>query len=350
MSTLGKPKVTIYDIARISGASPSTVSAALSENWRKRRIGEATALKIRKIAAENGYMANKQARGLRSARSGLIGLILPFHDNRFFSSLSQAFEAEARQRGWCPVIASTLRDPEEEIRTVETLISYAVDYLFIAGATNPDALGDLCRAAKLPHLYVDLPGKDAPSVVSHNYHGARVLTERIIAGMPRDLSGERNRPHFIGGLPTDYASAQRMLAFGETLKAAGIPFEDSQIIASGYSPGGAAREIAILCKRLGGLPSGLFVNSIRPFEGVVSHLLNLPPASFSDSVIGCYDYDPFASFLQFPVHMMRQDSNGLIASAFQLVDEGTQDSILIEVEPELIPPRTTYGEPFSELG
>ncbi|CAB3808685.1 HTH-type transcriptional repressor PurR [Paraburkholderia ultramafica] len=350
MGTAGKPKITIHDIARISGASASTVSAALSENWRKRRIGEATAAKIRKIAAENGYTPNLQARGLRSARSGLIGLILPFHDNRFFSSLSQAFEAEARQRGWCPVIASTLRDPAEEVRIVETLISYAVDYLFIAGATNPDALGELCRAAKLSHLYVDLPGKDAPSVVSNNYHGARTLTERILAGMPRDMDCARSRPYFIGGLPTDYASAQRMRAFGETLEAAGIPFEECQIIPSGYSPGGASREIAILCERLGGLPAGLFVNSIRPFEGVVSHLLNLPPESFADSVIGCYDYDPFASFLQFPVHMMRQNSNELIASAFKLVDAGTQDSILIQVEPELIPPRTTYGEPFSELG
>lgn len=346
----GKPKVTIYDIARISGSSPSTVSAALSKNWRERRIGEATARKIRQIASDSGYTANLQARGLRRGRSGLIGLILPLHENRFFSSLSQCFEAEARQRGWCPVIVSTLRDRVEEIQTVETLISYAVDYLFICGATDPDALSELCQAAKLLHLYVDLPGKDAPSVVSNNFHGAQMLTTTMLANMSNDIDEMRSRLYFIGGLSTDYASAQRMLAFRETLKEANLPFDERQIIQCGYSPDRASRSVAALCESLGGLPAGLFVNSIKAFEGVVSHFVHLPSDAFEASVIGCYDYDPFAAFLRFPVHMIRQNSNGLIASAFELFDAGAQEPVLVQVEPELIPPRTVYSGSFTELG
>jgi len=138
--TRASRKATIYDIARLSGASPSTVSAALGESWRKRRISEATVEAIRTIAAAQGYSANMQARGLRKARSGLVGMVIPLHDNRFFSSMSQSFEAFARDRGLVPVIASSMREPEEERRIVETLISYAVDYLFIAGATDPDAV------------------------------------------------------------------------------------------------------------------------------------------------------------------------------------------------------------------
>jgi LacI family fructose operon transcriptional repressor len=350
MSPGGKPKPTIYDIARMSGASPSTVSAALGDNWRKRRIGETTARRIRQIAADTGYTANLQARGLRRARSGLVGLILPMHDNRFFSSMSQCFEAQARERGWCPVIVSTLRDGAEEIRTVETLISYAVDYLFIAGATDPDALNALCRSAGVPHLYVDLPGKDAPSVVSANYSGARALTRAILATMPGGPDNARNRAYFIGGLPADYASALRIQAFRETLGAAGLRCDDSQIIASGCSPGRASREVAALCDRLGGVPAGLFVNSIRSFEGIVSHFVHLRQDAFENSAIGCYDYDPFAAFLRFPVHMVRQDANGLIVAAFSLVDAGVVEPVLVQVEPELIAPRTIHRGPFAELG
>ena len=148
-------KATIYDIARLSGASPSTVSAALGESWRTRRISEATVEAIRKVAAEQGYSANMQARGLRKARSGLVGMIIPLHDNRFFTALSQSFEAFARERGLVPVIASSLREPEEERRIVETLISYAVDFLFIAGATDPDTVSRMCKAADLRHVFVD---------------------------------------------------------------------------------------------------------------------------------------------------------------------------------------------------
>lgn len=345
-----KQKPTIYDIARLSGASPSTVSAALSGTWKTRRISEATVQKIQDIAAERGYSTNMQARGLRQARSGLVGLILPVHDNRFFSSMSQCFEAEARERGWCPVIVSTLRDPAEEIRTVETLIAYAVDYLFIAGATDPDALSEICQAAKLPHIYIDLPGRDSPSVVSDNYLGAELLTRKILQLMPTVEDPVRAKPYFFGGLASDYASARRIEAFRATVVEVVGAIDEDQIITCGYAPGRAAREIAVLCDRLGGLPAGLFVNSIRAFEGVVSHFVHLPSEAFAQSVIGCYDYDPFAAFLQFPVHMVRQNSNKLIATAFDLVDRGTVEPGLIEIEPELIPPRTIFKGPFSELG
>ena len=129
--TIETRKLTIFDIARLSGASPSTVSAALSGNWKSRRISEATVNTIRRIAGEQGYSTNMQARGLRLARSGLVGMIIPEHDNRFFTALSQSFEAHARERGLVPVITSSLRNAAEELRLVETLIAYAADFLFI---------------------------------------------------------------------------------------------------------------------------------------------------------------------------------------------------------------------------
>ena len=40
------PKPTIYDIAKLSGASPSIVSATLNGTWKRRRVAKATALRI----------------------------------------------------------------------------------------------------------------------------------------------------------------------------------------------------------------------------------------------------------------------------------------------------------------
>ncbi len=348
--TGSRQKPTIYDIAKLSGASPSTVSAALNGTWKARRIGEKTAKKIQKIATQQGYSANLQARGLRKARSGLVGMILPVHDNRFFSSMSQSFEAHARDRGLCPVIASTLRDPQEEIRTVETLISYAVDSLFITGATNPDALSEICIAANVPHIYIDLPGKLAPSVVSDNHLGAELLSRKILQTMPKLDDPLRGRAYFIGGDTDDYASARRVEAFRKTVTHESGDISGDQIIACGYAPGQATREVKALCDRLGGLPAGLFVNSLTAFEGALSYFVTLPPQAFDDCVIGCYDYDPFGAFLQFPVHMVRQNSDKLIARAYEYFDAGTTKADLIMVEPDLIPPRTIYKGRFAELG
>lgn len=343
-------KATIYDIARLSGASPSTVSAALGESWRTRRIAEATVESIRKIAAEQGYSANMQARGLRKARSGLVGMIIPLHDNRFFTALSQSFEAFARERGLVPVIASSLREPVEERRIVETLISYAVDFLFIAGATDPDSVSALCSTADLRHIFVDLPGRGAPSVVSDNHKGAAELTRRLLADRPLRGGSARDRLYLIGGDAGDYATARRIEAFRDVLTDAGMPPDPAQIIACGYAPRSAMREVAALCDRLGGLPGGLLVNSLTAFEGVLGHLSGQPAEALRAMVVGCYDYDPFAAWLQFPVHMVRQDAHGLIREAYRMIDENVRTLVLTMVEPEQIAPRTFYDSPFADRG
>jgi LacI family transcriptional regulator, fructose operon transcriptional repressor len=343
-------KATIYDIARLSGASPSTVSAALGESWRKRRISEATVEAIRSIAAAEGYSTNMQARGLRKARSGLVGMVIPLHDNRFFSSMSQSFEAFARERGLVPVIASSMREPEEERRIVETLISYAVDYLFIAGATDPDAVSAMCRAANLRHIFVDLPGRGAPSVISDNYKGAADLTRRLLADRAIAGTSTLDRIYFIGGDATDYATSRRIEAFSDVLTEAGQPPLPDQIIACGYAPRSATREIGALCSRLGSLPAGVLVNSLTTFEGVLNHLSGVTLDDLISTVIGCYDYDPFAAYLQFPVHMVRQDAHGLIREAYRMIDENRNDLVVKMVEPQQIAPRTFYDSPFSDCG
>lgn len=345
-----KLRPTIKDIARLSETSPSTVSAVLTGRWKARRISEALALRIQKVADEQGYSANRQARGLRSGRSDMVGLIVPMHDNRFFAATAQSFEAEARDRGWCPIVVSTLRDPAEELRTAERLISHAIDALVIAGASNPAALGALCQAAGVPHVYLDLPGPDAPSVASDNHAGAVLLTNTLLDHAVTGLEGPRSQAYFLGGSSNDNASARRIKGFRDAMARRHLAVAPDQVIACGYAPSRARDAVAALCDRLGGLPTTLFINSVTVFEGAMTHFATLTPTAFADTVIGCYDYDPIASFLPFPVHMIRQNAEALVARAFALIDEGASEPLLIEIVPDLVPPRTIHTKPFFDLG
>jgi len=338
-------KTTIYDLARSTGASPSTVSAALSGTWRSRRIKESTALEIQRLAGEQGYTTNLQARGLRKARSGLIGMVVPAHFTRFFSSMSQIFEDHVRARGMCPVVVSTLRDPAEERRTVETLISYAIDSLFIVGATDPDALSDICAAVNLKHVNVDLPGTKAPSVITNNYSGARQLTREIFKSMPRQDDPRRDTCYFIGGVQGDFATAERIRAFRDVVREERGASADGLIFAQSYDPDVSAGDLRALCERIGGLPAGLFINSAFVFEGVLRFFATLPPEAFNTIVIGCYDYDPLASFLHFPVIMVRQSVDQLIAEAFRLIESDVIGAPCLQIEPELIRPRSFSTSP-----
>lgn len=339
-------KSTIHDIARIAGASPSTVSAALSGKWKSRRISEARVEEIRRIAEAEGYSINMQARGLRLARSGMVGMIIPVHDNRVFSSMSQSFESFARARGLVPVIASTLRDAEQERRIVESFISYSLDALFVTGAADPEGVHALCASAGLRHIFLDLPGPGAPSVISDNYSGALQLTETLLDGMGR----EAGPLWFLGGDVKDHATQQRIKGFHEALWKRGIPVVEGQINPCGYPPQLAQKALADLVAGLGHLPAGLFVNSLTAFTGVLRYLADLPDHEVAQMRLGCYDYDPFATFLRFPAHLVRQDVHRLIEISFELMDREAFEETVIEVAPKLLAPGEVDYGPYGEVG
>ena len=328
------PKSTIYDIALKAEASPSTVSAALNGTWKSRRIRQETAERIIAIARETGYSANLQARGLRTARSGLVALLLPDY-NRFFSNLAEAFSKRVRQKGLCPVIVSTDRDYEEEMSTVENLASYAIDSLFVAGAAAPEKISKYCHKAHIEHVFIDQPCALAPSVVTDNAEGARALTREILRSQFPIGDQRRDLPYFLGGDATLPATARRIEGFTDVAKDHFGGCRNEQIIACSYDPDRAELEIRALCERLGGLPSALFVNSISSFEGALRFLVTLPEEEVKACSMGCFDYEPFGSLLRFPVHMIRQRHKELVKRAFTLLENKAQAGTFIMVEPEL---------------
>jgi LacI family transcriptional regulator, fructose operon transcriptional repressor len=336
-TAMRKRKSTIYDLADLADVSASTVSAVLSGNWKARRIAESTALKVRRLAATHEYSINRQASGLRKSRSGLIGMIIPMHDNRFFSSMSQVFEGLARERHWYPIVVSTLRDPALELETVRTLISYRVEYLVVAGATDPDSVSRLCMGHGIAHVNVDLPGTKATSVISDNYWGAQQLTQALIDRSKPVRSPARNKAYFIGGIATDHATRRRIDGFADVIRARVGRLDPGQIDACGYEGELAEAAVRTLHRRLGGLPRALFINSTIALEGVVRFLKTLAPEELERCAFGCYDWDPFASVLSFPLLMVRQNVEGLLGEAFRIIDaKSFAEKRIIEIKPELV--------------
>lgn len=334
-----KRKHTIYDVAARAGASPSTVSAALSGAWKARRIKPETAHRVIETARAMGYAPNMQARGLRSARSGLVGMILPEHDNRFFSSLSQTFAQETRKRGLCPVVVCTRRAPAEEADAVEHLLSYAIDALVVVGASDPDAVSRLAEARHVPHVFVDQPCRLAPSIISDNREGAHTLTTRILDAMGERAGADpRERLYFVGGDARLPASASRIAGFREAMAARGAALDEAQILACGYEAEAVRRTLSSLRARLGGLPAGLIVNSITGFEGALTVLGELDESELLGCALGCYDYDPFGVHLRFPVWMVRQRAGELMRIAFRTLDAGAAEPQLTLVAPVQVSP------------
>ncbi len=348
MSMHSKKKITIYDLSILSGHSPSTVSSVLNGSWRKRRIKEETAEQIQKLAREQQYSTNRQARGLRSSRSGLVGLLLPVYDNRYFSSMAQIFEAHVRNRGQCPIVVSACRDPQKEQQTVETLISYSIDALFIAGATDPDGIHALCDAAGINHINIDLPGNKAHSVISDNNQGARLLTEAIIDHASLDSPLDASDLYLFGGR-NDHASEERIRGFSQVMQSTFGMDTVGNIQITGYSPAMTQHAFESFYRHEGRLPRGLFINSSINLEGLMRFMAQHPKNMFDNIVVGCFDYDPFASFLPFPVFMVRQNVDAMITKAFEMIEREKIPPHICLIQPELIAPRTALKGPLDAL-
>jgi LacI family transcriptional regulator, fructose operon transcriptional repressor len=332
-----RKKATIHDLAALAGVSASTVSAVLNGTWKERRIAAETAKRVERLAVLHKYTVNRQASGLRTGKSGLIGMLIPVHDNRFFSELAQVFERLARERHWYPIVVSTLRDPHLELETVNTLISYRIEYLVVTGATDPDSVSRACRHHGIAHVNVDLPGASAASVISDNYWGAEQLTKALIQRSRPLGSGKRNRAYFLGGIASDYATRRRIEGFSAVVKATFGTIDGEQIDACGYEADLAEIAIRRLYRRLGGLPRVLFVNSTIALEGVVRFLKAVSGSELDHCAIGCYDWDPFANSLVFPLLMVRQDVEGLLGEAFRIIDSGSlAHRRIVEIKPRLV--------------
>ena len=76
MSKTQKKVKTMADIAKIAGVSPSTASRALRDSP---LISQETINKVKMIAEEHAYRPHLGARNLRTKRSNVIVLILPFN-------------------------------------------------------------------------------------------------------------------------------------------------------------------------------------------------------------------------------------------------------------------------------
>lgn len=319
-------RTTIYDLAKLAGASPSAVSSVLNGTWEKRRISRKLADRVMRLAEEQGYSVNVQASLLRRDRSNIVGMIVPKYDNRYFGEIAEQFEAMARAKGFFPVVTCTQRDPDLEFEAAKELISYQAECLISTGATDPDRISAFCNASGVQSINLDLPGTGAPSIVSDNYSAAYDLTELILDRCEREL-GWSGPLRFVGGRLADHNTAARLKGFLAAQNERSISVPDTHVMATGYSADNAA---TALKEFQPDGPVGLFVNSTISLEGVVRWHSELERGAELVRY-GCFDWDPFGSFLPGNIGMVEQNVTSMLTRAFDLIGkpQNSNDTILV---------------------
>lgn len=216
--------VTMRDVALLAGVSNKTVSNVVNEHP---NVRPATRARVQQAIAELGYRPNLSARGLRSGRTGVIGLAVPQLRQPYFAELADAVIAAAERRGLGVIVGQTGTDREHEMALLANGLRHSDGILF-----SPEQLGtedrSLLDAVEYPLVLLGerIFGGPTDHVTMRNVEGARGAVEHL-------LRLGRRRIAVVGAHP-DRRTTQmrpsdlRVRGYREALALAGLP-EDHRL-------------------------------------------------------------------------------------------------------------------------
>jgi len=177
-----QPIVSTTALARHLGLSRWTISRVLNGHS---EVKEETVRRVRAAMKELDFIPNPMARGLRGARTGMIGVCFQGFDIPIFVQKIAVLQGALRRAGYRALIELTDHDPELEREVVHHFSAVKVEGVVLVGGPTPgDPAGvvEFLRDRDIPTVVID-PGfpVSLPSVAVDRYAGMRSVLVHLLA-------------------------------------------------------------------------------------------------------------------------------------------------------------------------
>jgi LacI family transcriptional regulator len=281
------------DVAQQAGVSLKTVSRVING---EPGVGAATAERVTAAIAALGFERNDLAHTLRrGGGSATLGLLIEDVSNPFYSSIVEAVEDAARERGYLLITASCEENPELEREMVAALRRRRVDALLIVSA-GADHGRDLRTT---PAVFLDRPpvGVDADTVLLDNAGGARRAVEHLLAQGHRRIA-------FVSDRATYWTARQRLAGYEAAMDAAGVEVDPWLVRTEPHRVVEATEAVlGLLSLPAGRRPTAIFAANNRHMVGALRALRDRP---LGVAVVGFDDLE-LADLLATPATVVRGD-------------------------------------------
>lgn len=203
---------TLRDVADAAGVHPATASRALNPATRG-LVNAETARRVIKVAEGLGYRPNPIARGLKTAKSSTVGLVIPDLTNPLFPPIVRGIEDVLEPAGYSGLIVNTDNDPQRELAQIELLRARQVEGLIVATALIDHPLMSRLHAEGVPMVMVNRrpDGADIPSITPDDAAGIELAVQHLA-----DL-GHRRVAH-LAGPGTTSTGVARLRAFRNAVR------------------------------------------------------------------------------------------------------------------------------------
>lgn len=215
---------TIYDVARLAGVSPKTVSRVLNGDG---PVGDKTREAVETAMRDLGYVRSNAARMMRAQKSGIIGLITGAISTKNQPStqqglpdlyIVQGIQRALESSGMTVMIADTAGRKDRVPHLIDTFLSHRVEGLIYVAEYHQEV-----RLPQVP--------EDTPLVLANCYDAAgtpAVLPDdrRLQADMVRRiLAAGHQRIAYLSLRPEMAAGRLRSQGYRDALAEAGIAFD-----------------------------------------------------------------------------------------------------------------------------
>lgn len=217
--------VTIKDLAKETGLACATISAYLNGV----PVRAYNKVKIEAAIGKLGYIRNEYARGLKTHKSGTIGVLIPELSNIFSTTIITEIEEHLREKGYGIIVCDCRTDVRREEESVRFLLTKMVDGLIIMPVSADKSSFKAATDNNIPVVVIDrkTEAKEASHVVINNREISRRATERLIAK-------GCGRIALITGDTGVYTARERKLGYEDAMRAAGI-YTDNLVYNGGLS-------------------------------------------------------------------------------------------------------------------
>jgi LacI family gluconate utilization system Gnt-I transcriptional repressor len=207
-------RVTLSDVARAAGVSPSTVSRALRG---ERAVDPALIERVMAVSDMLGYVPDPAARALASQRSDHVGILIPLLSNALFVDLLDAAQTSFRAAGYQTLMGVTHYKPSEEEQLLREQLLHRPAGLLVTGLDHNPATRQLMARSQVPCVHLmDLPASDGEALYCVGFRQTDAG-----AAMTRHLLASGRRRIAFAAAQLDPRVMQRLYGWRHALQEAG---------------------------------------------------------------------------------------------------------------------------------
>jgi LacI family transcriptional regulator len=232
-------RATIREVADEAGVSRSTASRALSGHG---YVAPQVRNRVREVARALGYVPDATARHLRQQASQSIGVLLSDLSNPFYAGLAAGISQQARKRQYTMMLTDDGGLPDVEAEAAEAFVALRVAGVIVT-PVSAEVSSYLARQ-RIPVVEVDrrFAAGECDAVLVDNEGAARKVTAQLLDLGHRRISLAIDEMHWTTG-------RDRLAGYRAAFAAAGVPVDDSLVVAAGWDVDTARIEIHKLLSR-----------------------------------------------------------------------------------------------------